>query len=352
MRKGVQKVYRKLERSYCRELRLLVLLSVVLQYPLWAQSSAEMLGATPQVAGPNTACKQIAASKIAGQAASARSELLRSRTLANAGDLAQAEQAAERSLQMEITADGWYQIALVRFGRNDARCSLAAFTAAAALRAPRGEDLRIVALDYVLLNDPADAEKWLHESTNMDPVNAEAWYDLGRVLYSTKRFAESADVFRRVITLFPKDVRAETYLGLIAETDNDSAKAEAVYRKAIADQQLRAKPWALPYRSLGVLLRDSGRLAEAEILLQRSVVIAPEDPVSHAEFGLCLAKQRRWTEARSEFVTALRIRPSRPAWHFQLGRIDRELGLQVEAHQEFLLAKTQIEAAPEQGPEQ
>ena len=64
----------------------------------------------------------------------------------------EAERAVERLLSMQTTAAAWYQLALVRFARNEAACSLEALTSAAALRSPSSEDLRIVALDYLLLH--------------------------------------------------------------------------------------------------------------------------------------------------------------------------------------------------------
>ena len=317
-----------------------------------AQSALKSPGTASRKSGQDTTvCRVIISANNPASHAAAAAELSHSHQAANAGDLAEAERSGERSLELEASADAWYQVGLVRFARGDARCSLAAFTSGASLRSPGSEELRIVALDYVLLNDPADAERWLRAAVSMGPANAEAWYDLGRVLYSVRRYSEAEEAFRKTIALRPRDVRSETYLGLIAETAVDAAGAESAYRRAIRYQQDTPKPFALPYRSLGVLLRDSGHLEEADTLLRRSIEIEPADAVNHAELGQCLAKQRRWAEARTELETALRLHPSRPAWHFQLGRIDRELRLEDEAKAQFTLARTEIDANPEQEPE-
>ena len=61
--------------------------------------------------------------------------------------------------------------------RGVPRNSLVWFNRAAKLARPSGEDLRVVALDYILLNDTADALHWQARSTALDPGNAEAWYD-------------------------------------------------------------------------------------------------------------------------------------------------------------------------------
>ncbi len=318
----------------------------------FAQNSAT---SAPSLHGATAAaetCSRPVAVQDPAQQAKAAGELARARRLTSEGHLAEAETALEQSLSLWTTADAWYELGVVRFGRAQARCSLQAFTAAAALQAPRGEDLRFVALDYVLLDDAEDAEKWLRVAVRMEPSNAEAWYDLGRTLFSEKRYPEAADAFTHSVSLHPGQIRATTYLGLIAETNNDPRRAESEYRQAIGEESGAAKPFALPYRSLGALLRDQGRLEEAVPLLLQAVALAPNDPITHAELGTCFVKQRNWNAAREEFATAIRLHPSRPAWHFQLGRVYQALGMKEQAGAEFATAKSQIDVAPQEAPDQ
>ncbi len=302
--------------------------------------------------GAFSSCKQFPTISAPQLSANAERQLSLSRLLSSAGQMQDAEGAVEQSLSLQTTAAGWYQLALVRFARADAACSLEAFTAAAALRRPGSEDLRIVALDYVLLHDEPDAEKWLRASINLDPRNVAAWYDLGRVFYTANRFPEAANALDQASALDPENVKAETYLGLIAESESNLPRAESLYRKAIAIESASAKPFALPYLCLGILLRDSGRLDEAATQLKKAVSIAPDDPANDAELGACFARQELWNEARVAFEAALRKHGSKPAWHFQLGRVYHALGRDADARIQFDLAKTQIEAAPELGPEQ
>ena len=320
----------------------------------WPVQSAPLVSGSASMSQsiPHQPCDSFASSTGPESRAEAATELRRSHDLADSGRLDEAQKAAERSLRLQRTADGWYQLGLILFAKDEANCSLAAFTSAAALRTPQSDDLRIVALDYVLLDDEPDAEKWLHASLTVDQNNAEAWYDLGRVLYQAKRYPQSLEALHKALSLRPRDGKAETYLGLIAETSNDGPVAEAAYRRAIADQEGEAKPFALPYRSLGVLLGDSGHLDEAFSMLDKAVRLSPNDPINHAELGACFVKEHRWSEARREFETAIRLHPTRPAWHFQLGRIYHALGMEAEAKIEFATVKRQTEINPQQGPEQ
>jgi Tfp pilus assembly protein PilF len=58
-------------------------------------------------------------------------------------------------------------------------------------------DLKIVALDYVLLNDYADADHWIRYSLSVDPNDAEAWYEAGR------RIVHTFNYFRHALNASP-----------------------------------------------------------------------------------------------------------------------------------------------------
>ena len=72
----------------------------------------------------------------------------------------EADSSLRRRLRL-VSSDGnaWYLLGYTAFHENQPRESLNAFTHAASLRSPRSEDLRTVALDYVLLDEHPDAER-------------------------------------------------------------------------------------------------------------------------------------------------------------------------------------------------
>src|ERR1700691_1107560 len=67
--------------------------------------------------------------------------------------------------------DAAYLLAYNRFRENKPKESLELFTAAARLKSPSSDDLKIAALDYVLLNDYDDAARYLEEALRMNPAN-------------------------------------------------------------------------------------------------------------------------------------------------------------------------------------
>src|SRR5208282_5267113 len=76
-----------------------------------------------------------------------------------------------------------------------ARESLAEFSAGAKYGVPSAFDLKIVALDYALLNDNAAADKWLTLSLKLEPNDAQGWFYLGRMEYSQDKFSGAIEAF-------------------------------------------------------------------------------------------------------------------------------------------------------------
>src|SRR5262250_1745384 len=106
--------------------------------------------------------------------------LYRAKALMHVEDLAGAEQALRGYLESHRnSADALYMLGYVLNRENRPAESLAAYTQAAAINPPISDDLKIVGLDYVLLNDYPDAIKWLEKAVELDSNNKDAWYYLG-----------------------------------------------------------------------------------------------------------------------------------------------------------------------------
>jgi tetratricopeptide (TPR) repeat protein len=71
------------------------------------------------------------------------------------------------------SADLLYRLGLVLRLEGKPRPSLDTYTQAARHRVPTANELRSVALDYVLLNDYEDAIRWLERALKMEPGNVD-----------------------------------------------------------------------------------------------------------------------------------------------------------------------------------
>src|SRR4029077_231243 len=85
-----------------------------------------------------------------------------------------AESALRRYLVRHPDSDeALYLLGYVLHREGKATESLATYTQAARPRRPTGDDLKIVGLNYVLLNDYPDAINWLEKAVEAEPKNKE-----------------------------------------------------------------------------------------------------------------------------------------------------------------------------------
>ena len=147
--------------------------------------------------------------------------LINARLLVRAGKLDQAEETTRVFLQKHpASAQAHFLLGFILFKEGQAqadpaltpdkcKASLAEYTEGAKDHQPSSLDLKIVALDYVLLGSFADADKWLSQSLRWNPRDPEAWYYLGRMKYAEKLYPDAAGAFEQSIRLDPLDKKAE-----------------------------------------------------------------------------------------------------------------------------------------------
>jgi Flp pilus assembly protein TadD len=276
----------------------------------------------------------------AGQLGSGQSPpqpLQEARSLLAAGKLSAAETVLRGYLKDDpSSAEAHYLLGDALFREQKARESLAEFTAGAKFKHPGTSELRIVASDYVLLGDFADADKWFSEVTAETPNDAEAWYLLGRTKYNENRFAEAITSFEHVLALRPKDIQAEDNLGLSQQGLGHTEQAKVAFQSAIAWQS--DKPADVqPYLNLGTLLIDQGDLPAATQQLTKAAALAPDNPKIHEELGRALQAQGDFERAQSQLESAVKLAPNAAALHFKLGQVYRHRGLNDRAQQEFAI---------------
>jgi tetratricopeptide (TPR) repeat protein len=164
---------------------------------------------------------------------------------------------------------------------DTARASLAEYTEGAKYRTPSYLDLKIVALDYVLLEDYPDADKWLSRSLEWNPQDAESWYDLGRIKYNEANFAEALNAFDRCLKLDSGNVKAEDNLGMTYARLGRTNDAIASFQSAITWQAQLQEKDPQPFIDLGTLLIDQKRPQEAVGYLLQATRIAPGNVQAH-----------------------------------------------------------------------
>ena len=250
--------------------------------------------------------------------------------------LSDAESALRRFLvRSPRSASALFLLGSVLQRENKPKESLEVFTHAAALQPPTPDQLRVVALDYVLLDDYFDALHWLRRAVASDPRNPLALYDLGRAEMHEGDFVHAEEHFKQSLALNPHNVRALDNLGLSYEAQNRGEDALNAYAKAIALQAGDPHPSEQPLLNFGTLLITRNRASEAIPILSRAVEIAPSS--SHCVEELARAYRFSGQDVLSvaTMERAVALDGSNPRLHFQLGQMYRHAGRVQEAKREF-----------------
>ena len=228
--------------------------------------------------------------------------------------------------------------------QENAKASLAEYTEGAKYEKPSASDLKIVALDYVLLGSYADASKWLARSVEENPKDPEAWYYLGRSRYNENRFEEAIQAFLRCLELEPRNVKAQSNLGLSYTGLNRIPEAQAAFLKAIDWQIDSPTKNVEPYIGLGDLLIQQNRLQEAVSYLMQAVQIAPRESRAREKLGSAYLNLNDLPAAQEQLERAVALDPRNPSTHYLLGSVYRKQGQAEKAKAEFGRFQTLKEA--------
>lgn len=265
--------------------------------------------------------------------------LLAARAALKANQPDVAEQDVRKALKLDPNSPGaMYLLARVLEKRDLPRESLSLFTQAAQAAQPSGEDLRVVALDYILLNDTSDALHWLTRSVAMDPTNSEAWYDLGRAWMTQGNYTKALQPMLQALSLQPRMVKAENNLGLIYEAQNRTKDAVTAYENAVRWQAQDPHPSEQPLLNYGTLLSTERHAAEAVPFLEQAASIAPSNFKIHEELARALDQQGQLLRATTEMARAAELDPKNPRLHYQLGQMYRHAGNGTKAAEELALS--------------
>jgi tetratricopeptide (TPR) repeat protein len=208
-----------------------------------------------------------------------------------------------------------------------AKASLAEYTEGAKHHAPSAADLRIVALDYVILGDYPDADRWLTKMLEWNPNDAEGWYYLGRTKYNENRFDEAVRAFHQSLKLDPKNVKAEDNLGLSYAGLDRTDDAITAYQTAIGWQKDAPTKNPGPFINMASLLLDQNRTAESVMYLKQAIEISPQESKSHELLGKAYSRLDQLAEAQSELEKAVELAPRNPNLPCMLGPLYRKQGL-------------------------
>jgi Flp pilus assembly protein TadD len=250
---------------------------------------------------------------------------------------------AERTLDSLLlgkpsSSEALFLLGYVLERENKPRESLAIYNRAAKLATPAANDLKLVGLDYVLLEDYPDAIQWLKRAVAGDASNAEAWYFLARSYMQAGDFIAAENAFRQTLKLDPRDVKALDNLGLALEAQNRNVEALETYRQAVALPASENSAPELPYLDLGTLLNNENHFSEALPYLQRAAALGDRNIRCFDELSRSQAATGDLAAALASLQRAVGLEPADPRLHFRLSQLYRQSGNKVKADEEAHLS--------------
>lgn len=204
----------------------------------------------------------------------------------------------------------------------------------------------------------SDAEAHYRTALAADSRSVDAAVGLAEMSYRRRSPAEAVAAARRAVALAPQNSEANLWLAraLHAQDSETSAReAEAAYRLAIAGA---VEKWT-PRFFLAQLLRETGRLAEAEAELELNVRENPLHDVSFYELSLVarsLGHKDRARSAMQRFKRLNRLSLESAQYEYQLRAEPQDFALRFKLAQLYYrsgrpdLARPQVERILRQEP--
>jgi len=150
-----------------------------------------------------------------------------------------------------------------------------------------------------------EAIKCHKKAIQLDPRNAEAYYNLGNIFYSQDNFKKAIGEYEKAVSINPKYTKAHINLGvsLMEEGWLDQAARHLAEALKIEPNNVMA------HYNMAAVMTEGDWLEEAVKEYRQVLQLQPQDANVHCALGDVLVKQARYEEAAAEYNEALRINP-------------------------------------------
>ena len=149
-------------------------------------------------------------------------------------------------------------------------------------------------------------QAWMQNNLRKDPQDHTALYNLASADMISGDYRPAVDLYRRILTATPTDVRSLIALGTALDGAGDWQQAQGEYEKALAiDPQSADARFDLAH-----LEAKHENYVAAEQEYRRLLAENPKDAAAHNELGGVLVAVNRTAEAKQEFERAIGISPN------------------------------------------
>ncbi|MBF0584555.1 MAG: tetratricopeptide repeat protein [Magnetococcales bacterium] len=176
-----------------------------------------------------------------------------------------------------------------------------------------------------------EAEASYRQAAYVKPDHVDAYYNLGILLHDLERFEEAEKSYRQALLIRPDYSDVHNNLGNLLKELKRFEEAEASYRQAIHVKPSHAKA----HYNLGILLKELKRFEEAEASYRQAVRIKPDYVDAYYNLGELLHGMERLDAAEDAYRNAIRIKPNHAKAYNNIGHVLRKLGRLKDAISSF-----------------
>ncbi|NHI89134.1 MAG: tetratricopeptide repeat protein [Candidatus Thorarchaeota archaeon] len=152
--------------------------------------------------------------------------------------------------------------------------------------------------------------------TQADDANAEVWIEAANAHFIAGRFRDSESAYRKVLSIDPKNGRAQLRIGILLMKREELGKAENALRLATKYIPDNDDAWL----QLGICLEKEKKFDESTYFLKTATTKNPRNVEAWVKLGKSDFSRSLYEEAARSFLRALRIQPAHEQALFYLGR--------------------------------
>jgi choline-sulfatase len=152
------------------------------------------------------------------------------------------------------------------------------------------------------LNRTEEARNWLEKATKSNPLNYQAWYQIG-LLDGTSNAGAAQSAFNKTIEIQPNFSGGQRELGISLFQQQDYASAAPHLEKAI---ELGLEDARL-HNFLGICYNHTNRTEKAIAQFRTAIKMDPNLAEAHLNLAFALQLLHRLQSAREEYVTACNL---------------------------------------------
>ena len=153
------------------------------------------------------------------------------------------------------------------------------------------------------------AEQEYKQALQIDPSSMDAVTGLANIYMRGRQFPEAEAQLRRIVAAHPNQAALHIQLAriLAAQGKNDDAIAE--FETGLKSGDPSRPSLADAHRELADLYYAAGKNDQADAAYRALLVSQPNDPALHHNLGRCLIREKKFADAQTELMAAIKLRP-------------------------------------------